>query len=202
VRRTLDAVNGKLDHLLSTLGLVAATVNHVDAKGDLAEYARGREGRRVIRAVRRVGASVRWVGWVGLVGFVAVVLVSGRVRWTHHEEPAAARVTQPPAPVIVVVNGATGALVDLRAYLGAVAQLGKKTEENWVPKEPLPFQKLAKDCKASLGEKAINGGCWFASKDVLPPCGELFRHEDTCYRPVAADPLKPVGMAPGVPGQP
>ncbi|HLL54876.1 MAG TPA: hypothetical protein VK447_15080, partial [Myxococcaceae bacterium] len=61
VRRTLDAVNGKLDHLLSTLGLVAATVNHVDAKGDLAEYARARETRRVIRAVRRVGGSVRWV---------------------------------------------------------------------------------------------------------------------------------------------
>jgi len=204
VRRTLDAVNGKLDHLLSTLGLVAATVNHVDAKEDLAEYARGRESRRVIRAVRRVGASVRRVGRVALVGFVAVVLVllvSGRGWWTHHEEPAAASVTQPPAPVVVVVNGATGTLVDLRAYLGAVAQFGKKVEENWIPKQPLPFQK-DKDCDRSLGEVAINGGCWAAIDPRIspPPCGKLFRHGDTCYRPVAADPTKPVGLFPGVPG--
>jgi len=53
-----------------------------------------------------------------------------------------------------------------------VLDLGKKAEENWVPKEPLPGQKLAKDCKASLGEEAINGGCWFASKKLNPPCGE------------------------------
>ncbi len=97
VKRTLDAVNGKLDKLddvLGRLGLVAATVSHVDAKGDLAGYARKRETRRVIRAVRRLGGSVRWVGRVALIGLAAVLvlLVSGRVRWVHDEEPATASV--------------------------------------------------------------------------------------------------------------
>jgi hypothetical protein len=201
MRGTLDAVNGKLDNVLGSLGLVAATVNHVDTKGDLAEYARARETRRVIRALRRVGGSVRWVGWVALVGFVAValvLLVSGRVRWAHHEEPAVASVTQPPAPVVVVVNGATGTMVDLRDYLGALAQFGKKVEEKLIPKQPLPFQK-DKDCNPDLGEVAINGGCW-AKMDVAPPCKLLFRHGDACYRPVAADPTKPVGLLPDAAG--
>ena len=211
MRSTLDAVNGKIDTMLGTLGLVAATVDHVDAKGDLAEYARGRESRRVIRetrrvirAVRRVGGSVRWASWVALGGFVAVMLVlliSGRVRWVRHEEPATASVTQPPAPVVVVVNGATGTLVDLRDYLGAIAQFGKKVEENWIPNQPLPFQK-DKDCDPTLGEVSINGGCWVWIAAVKPPCGKLFRHGDACYRPVAADPTKPVGLFPEAPAQP
>ncbi|HLL55336.1 MAG TPA: hypothetical protein VK447_17390, partial [Myxococcaceae bacterium] len=67
-RRTLDAVNGKLDNVLGTLGQVAATVNHIDAKGDLAEYARERESRRVMRAVGLVGL-------LGLVGFAAVLVL-------------------------------------------------------------------------------------------------------------------------------
>jgi hypothetical protein len=103
-----------------------------------------------------------------------------------------------------VVNGTMGeAEALLRAALGAVLDLGKKTEtEHWIPNEPAPWQKLAKDCKASLGEKPINGGCWVWIADVPPPCGELFRHGDKCYRPVAADPNKPVGMIPDSPGHP
>ena len=90
----------------------------------------------------------------------------------------------------------------LRAAVGAWLDLGKKTEEHWIPKEPAPWQKLAKDCDKDLGETAINGGCWTKIADMAPPCGKLFRHGNGCYRPIAADPLKPVGLAPGAPGLP
>ena len=89
----------------------------------------------------------------------------------------------------------------LRAALAAL-DMGKKEEkELWIPKEPAPWQKLEKACTPDLGEEAINGGCWFSSAAVKPPCKLLFRHGDACYRPVAADPTKPVGMSPVVPGQ-
>lgn len=86
----------------------------------------------------------------------------------------------------------------LRAALAALLDMGKKTEakELWIPKDPFPWQKLAKDCEPKLGEVAINGGCWFRSADVKPPCELLFRHGDSCYRPIAADPTKPVGLFP------
>ncbi len=63
-------------------------------------------------------------------------------------------------------------------------------------------QENTKDCDASLGERLIGGGCWANMGDVKPPCGKLFRYGDACYRPVAADPTKPVGMLPDSPGQP
>jgi len=111
-----------------------------------------------------------------------------------------ASATQTP-PVGDSAKGATGApgfVVYLRAVLGGVLDLGKKAEENLIPKAPYPGQKLEKDCDKSMGERAINGGCWVGVVDVKPPCGpNLFRHGDICYRPVAADPTKPVGMLPG-----
>ncbi len=92
----------------------------------------------------------------------------------------------------------------LRTTLGVSLDLSKKAEELWIPKEPFPGQKLEKDCNPRQGEEAINGGCWVPvdRRRMAPPCGELFRHGDTCYRPVAADPTKPVGLFPAVPGQP
>jgi hypothetical protein len=108
--------------------------------------------------------------------------------------------TQVP-PVSDAAKGATGApgiVVYLRAVLGGVLDLGKKAEENWIPKSPYPGQKSEKDCDASIGEEAINGGCWVPVERSrkAPPCGKLFRHGDICYRPVTADPNKPVGMFP------
>jgi hypothetical protein len=88
-----------------------------------------------------------------------------------------------------------------QAVLGALLDLGKKTEELWIPKDAFPGQKLAKDCDPRAGEVAINGGCWVGVIGVNPPCGILFRHGDICYRPVSADPQKPVGVFPAVPGQ-
>ncbi|HLL55963.1 MAG TPA: hypothetical protein VK447_20545 [Myxococcaceae bacterium] len=90
-----------------------------------------------------------------------------------------------------------------RLAVGHLLDLGKKSDEYWIPAAPYPWQKLAKDCNASLGEEAINGGCWVPVERSrkAPPCGELFRHGDICYRPVAADPTKPVGLVRTVPGQ-
>lgn len=44
---------------------------------------------------------------------------------------------------------------------------------------------------------AIYGNCWLNVGAVKPPCGRFaFRHGDKCYRPIAADPKKPVEWAP------
>jgi len=75
-----------------------------------------------------------------------------------------------------------------------VAEWGEKRPlDQTVPFRTLPGQKVA-PCNERLGPKAINGNCWFASRDVTPPCGDLFRHGDVCYAPVAAAPW------PGQPG--
>jgi hypothetical protein len=94
----------------------------------------------------------------------------------------------------------TGAAAYLRTALAAVLNIGKKSEELWIPKEPYPGQKLEKDCDPDLGEVAINGGCWVKTH-VKPPCLKLFRHGDACYRPANADPQKPIGLFPEAPGQ-
>ncbi|HLL82977.1 MAG TPA: helix-turn-helix domain-containing protein, partial [Longimicrobium sp.] len=74
-------------------------------------------------------------------------------------------------------HGAPGIEAYLRAVLGTLLDLGKKVEENWIPKSPYPGQKLEKDCDRSLGETPINGGCWVpvAPSLMAPPCGKLFR---------------------------
>jgi len=194
----LDAMASKVDHVQRTLAVVGATVNDADAKGDVAGYARERETLSILRALGRVCGAVALLAVVGLVGFAGMLalLVSGR--WAHRDSPTAttASATQPPAPLVVVVNGATGTMIDLRDYLGALADMGKKVQERWVPGEPLPYQKLAKDCDARLGERAIHGGCWAPIAHKPPPCELLYRYGDECYRPIAADPTKPVGLFP------
>jgi hypothetical protein len=145
-----------------------------------------------IRTVLKVAAHATGtaLGILLLVGLMSAGQRSGM------SNGATTNATQPP-PVGAAAKGAAGATgigVYLRALLGGVFDLGKKAEENWIPKTPYPGQKLEKDCKASMGEEAINGGCWVALKKA-PPCGtDLFRHGDTCYRPVTADPTKPVGL--------
>jgi len=86
---------------------------------------------------------------------------------------------------------------DLKTFLGAIAsgEMGKKAPvEHYVPDRPLPHQKLP-PCDSGLQESEVNGGCWMEGK-AGPPCDKLFRHGDSCYRPIAADPLKPVGLVP------
>jgi hypothetical protein len=86
------------------------------------------------------------------------------------------------------------AFAALRLALSQLLDFGKKAEEYWIPDAPYPWQKLEKDCDREMGETAVKGGCWVKVADIKPPCGKLFRHGDACYRPVAADPSKPVGL--------
>ena len=66
----------------------------------------------------------------------------------------------------------------------------KRPAEQYVPMTTLPGQKVA-PCDTEMGEVAIYGNCWTPIANVKPPCGRLYRHEDSCYRPIAADPKKP-----------
>ena len=153
-------------------------------------------------------AAIREVlkGFLHVAGTTAgILLLAGLMSAGHRSNMSSgetASATQTPQ-VNDAVKGATGApgfVVYLRAVLGGVLDLGKKAEENWIPKTPYPGQKLEKDCNPDLAEDRINGGCWVKTH-VAPPCKALFRYGDACYRPVAADPTKPIGMFPGVPGQ-
>ena len=88
------------------------------------------------------------------------------------------------------------------AFLGALVspEMAKKVPaEQFVPDRPLPGQKLP-PCSSDLQEKEMSGGCWMRGFEG-PPCKSLFRHEDGCYRPIAADPAKGVGLVPEAPGQ-
>ncbi|HLL52899.1 MAG TPA: hypothetical protein VK447_05090 [Myxococcaceae bacterium] len=139
---------------------------------------------------------------------LGILLLVGLLSAGHQTRSDASRAetinaAQPP-PVSDTAKGATGApgiKAYLRAVLSSLLDMGKKTEELWIPKNPYPGQKLANDCNPKVGEEPINGGCWVWIAAVPPPCGELFRHRDRCYRPVAADPTKPVGMLRDAPGQ-
>jgi hypothetical protein len=179
----LDAVNGKLDGSGAKLATLEATLNHVDAKVDL--LVTWLEDQKVKRDKPR--GTRRGLGaWVFIGLGVLGLFFSGRVQLVLDADPG----------VMTVAEAA------LRAALSAL-NLGKNEPKEFrIPKEPFSWQKLAKDCKASLGEVAINGGCWVPLHTSVkaPPCGELFRHGDICYRPVAADPQKPVGLVPNSPG--
>jgi hypothetical protein len=172
IGKRLDAHGGKLDKLLSEVEAI----------------------RLALKGFLHVTTTVLLIAGLGFAGWHQL-----RAGVSSGETASA---TLP--PVGDAAKGATGApgfVVYLRTVLGGVMDLGKKAEENWIPKTPYPGQKLEKDCNPDLGEKPINGGCWVYIFDVKPPCKLLFRHGDSCYRPVSADPTKPVGMFPGVPGQ-
>jgi hypothetical protein len=172
IGKKLDAHSGKLDKLLSEVEAI----------------------RAVLKVAVHVTATVLLLVGLGFAGHQ----LRGDV--SSGETASATRVP----PVGDTAKGATGApgfVVYLRTVLGGVLDLGKKAEESWIPKDPYPGQKPEKDCDRRLGEMPINGGCWVRIDYVKPPCELLFRHGDSCYRPVAADPTKPVGMSPVVPGQ-
>jgi hypothetical protein len=81
----------------------------------------------------------------------------------------------------------------LRAFRSETPDMGEKPPaERYIPKEPLPGQKLA-PCDPEAGQEAFSGACW-GRMDVKPPCGrKLYRGGNSCYLPIAADPLVPVG---------
>jgi hypothetical protein len=177
--------------------------------------------RRAVQAGAAGGVGGAVVGCavlgVGVVAFVAMLL-SGRLQIVNPAPEAAkatevgrshevaSNVTQPPVIIVHVAEGSAPVVFDLQALLSAIAtgeigvnEMGEKPKpiDNPVPSKPLlPYQK-APPCLGEAGEKPINGGCWTPIADMKPPCGRyLFRHEDKCYRAVAADPTNPVGQLP------
>jgi len=174
IGKRLDAHGGKLDKLLTEVEAIRLAMKgflHVATTTVLLVAGLGFAGHQLLRAG----------------------VISG--------ETASATQTPPVGDTAKGATGAPGFVVYLRAVLGGVLDLGKKAEENWIPKTPYPGQKLEKDCDRRLGETPINGGCWVKVADMAPPCELLFRHGNACYRPVSADPNKPVGMFPGSSGQ-
>jgi hypothetical protein len=200
-------VAGKLDALRSKLDTTHAKIDLNGAKLDSHTAKLDTHGGKLDTLLTEV-AAIRAVLKGAVHVTVTVLLLVGLMMAGHQlragmSSAETASASQVP-PVGNVVNGATSeAAALLRAALGHLLDLGKKTEEeHWIPKEPAPWQKLAKDCNPRQGEIALNGGCWVYIYDVKPPCGELFRHGDRCYRPVAADPLKPMGLFRADPLQP
>lgn len=194
----LDAVasslRGKLDVFMplvsGKLEAVATSVEHTDAKLDIMAIELKRSSRRTIRAVWAAAGCVALA--VG-----AMVFLPGR----SQAAPSAPCVNV----AIVTSVGVNGELVasDRRSWLGIhIEQMGEQQpREQYVPIKPFPGQKL-EPCSREAGERAIYGGCWANMGDVKPPCGRLlFRSGNECYRPVAADPQKPVGLTSGVPEQ-
>jgi len=166
--------------------------------------------RLIAKRLATAGAVGGFVGGVVACGTLLLVL-GGRVplRFTGHvptwavapdQAVQAPAVTNTAQPLIIVASLSQGVLpvaFDLRAFLGAIAsgQLGRKVPvEQYIPDKPLPGQKLP-PCTSGLKELAIKGGCWTQIQSS-PPCEMLFRYENGCYRPIAADLTKPVGLVP------
>ncbi len=148
---------------------------------------------------RRIGLAV------GAVALVACLALLGGVALFRpgHSYSAVTAPFVPPPVIIVVGPGGERVLFDPQSVLGMeTEQMGKKEVlDQPIPNFTLPGQKV-EPCNPGLGEKAINGNCWAGPfKDIQPPCGLLFRSGNECYRPVAADPQKPVGLTP-INGQP
>ncbi|HYV43709.1 MAG TPA: hypothetical protein VFA20_02565 [Myxococcaceae bacterium] len=168
------------------------------AHGDRGSAGRARlpAVQRVSRFLRKLAERFRRASWRpiiisagsgALVGCLALLVA-----------PLLAGAAQPgPLMVMVFGPGADEAPVrfDPRSLFDSMpAKWGEKPLDQPIPKFTLPGQKVA-PCDAGLAEVAINGNCWLRT-DVKPPCGRLFRHEDSCYRPIAADPKKPIGPTP------
>jgi len=194
---------GKLDSLQATCILIDVKLDGLSAKID-------KSTAEILRAVR--GSGGLGGGLVGgLLVCAAVVLMNCQHVVTSAasapQVPPAhelATVTPQPLPVVIVATAGQGLapiMLELSALLGAVAgQMGEKVPpEQYVPNLLLPGQKPP-PCDAGLAERAVGGGCWVGT-DMKPPCGRLFRNDNTCYRPVAATPLKPVMVVPQAPDQ-
>ena len=180
------AIADRMPHMpkLRELKLARHIARHLD-----------RLGVKRLALAGAAGGAVACV--VGLV-FLAVFHFHTSSTADASASPQAASVqTRSTQPVIIVANMAQGGapiVFDLQALLGAIArgEMGKQAPmDQPLPDKPLPGQKLP-PCSANFFEKEINGGCWAELGDK-PPCRALFRQGDRCYRPIAADPQKPVG---------
>jgi hypothetical protein len=177
---------------------------HLPASEFTLKLVQALEEKASARATRGLFQRIGRLSWkqiaisAGSGALVALLLVP--LLSAAHAFPApAAR----PLVVIVPATAVDQSSVWLRFEPGgplAEAAWGEKVPaEQYVPRSTLPGQKVA-PCDAGVGEVAIFGNCWTRIADVKPPCapgrGVLFRHEDSCYRPIAADPKKQVQPAP------
>ncbi|HYH99173.1 serine/threonine-protein kinase [Hyalangium sp.] len=63
-----------------------------------------------------------------------------------------------------------------------------------MPKQPYPGQSKP---PCDRGQRAINGGCWWALATLTPPCGpKAFEYEDGCYVPFFDSPRQPTSGTP------
>ena len=176
----LDGVSGELDRvatkvtaLTAAVATMAATVNDVDAKGDLDAYRREHDTRKILRSLWGMG---------GLVSLVIIVAVRCQPGPTF----------LPPSSVNVAIG--TGAVEEVAKRQGADAiwpfqtllagEMGKPKGRP-VPHQPLPGQDVA-PCKGSA--RTLHGSCWFLSGDVAPCPPDQFEEGGKCYAPIYAVP--------------
>jgi len=192
----LDSQGTQLATLQMTLNGTDATALRIDAKMDSSEAQRRKDKRQMMAVTVGTG--------------LAVIASVGLALWQQARNAASRAPVQNITVRLGTAERATRSRprtapieFDLETLLGAIAsgEMGKKApEEQFIPDGPLPGQKRP-PCDDGLGEDDVNGGCWGSMAKVKPPCGRLFRHGDLCYRPIAADPSKPVGLVPKRPGQ-
>jgi len=203
-RGKIDRVERRLDKQSAQLAVLQTTVNNTEAmtevlvaRTETREQQRRRDKRHLMMAIFGMGVLV-----IGAMGFMT---------W----QSASRAAPSAPALCLMVNVGQGGAdmaartlpggipvLFDLQTFLGALmsGEMGKKAPvELYMPARPLPGQKLP-PCESRLKEKEVNGGCWDKNAEG-PPCEMLFRYGDGCYRPIAADPSKPVTLVPDAAGQ-
>jgi len=199
----VEAVNEKLHPLNAKVDEANESLEELEEAIEDAHFEWDKNTRELILHIWGVGAFV-----TGAVVLAVVVIMNGQ-RASQAATPAVSYVpAKPPAQEIIVhvtPESAHGFVVPpqcaytpspyqdgLGDLITGPTQVGPKLPERWVPNGMAANQKPA-PCDASLGETAINGGCWVYIADVPPPCGRLYQYENRCYRPVAADPKPAVG---------
>jgi hypothetical protein len=191
--KLVEALEEKAGQRVAERSARELTPKLVEAVEALEEQAGQRAARFFQQLAERFGRlswkqTVISAGSGALVALLLVPLLSAA-----HAFPAPA---DGPAMVLVFSPAGDDARrLDPRSLLDMPANWGEKPLDQTVPNWTLPGQKVA-PCDAAWGEEAINGNCWAWQGAVKPPCGRLFRYGDKCYRPIAADPKKPVAPAP------
>ncbi|HLL54291.1 MAG TPA: helix-turn-helix transcriptional regulator [Myxococcaceae bacterium] len=188
--------DGQLNEVAANVAEAGNKLDRTDAK---VESVRTQAAQTEKKVTRKLDMLIR-VLCANFIGMAALLILQ------CHRAPSAVQPAQGGTASIGVGQGAAEVAPKSRCIddpsppclrrLGAAAsgELGKTPAEKWVPPEPMQGQ-APPPCDEAFAEKAINGGCWQRT-DVKPPCGKLWRHGDSCYRPIAADPKQPLGDEP------
>ena len=193
--KKLDGQSKKLETLDKTTSHTEALAELLTARTDTSEQQRRKDKLHQMAVTIGMGTVI--------ITAVAIMTCTSRSTPEAPVQKVTVNVGQGAAEAVErTLPASASGVPDLRNFFGAVAtaEMGKKVPpEQYVPDGPLPGQKLP-PCDAGLWEKEVNGGCW-GKMEGTPPCDKLFRYKDGCYRPIAADPAKPVGVVPNTPRQ-